>query len=49
MNQVIFYIVVFLLGFISSGIMLELEAQETGVVRFDTKTFFCQEQKGENL
>ena len=47
MDKVIFSVMGVALGFILSGVYFEHKIDKTGVVQLDTKTYTCQEYKGE--
>jgi hypothetical protein len=47
MEKVIFLVMGLCGGFVSASVYFEYEADKTGVIQLDSKTYSCQEYKGE--
>ena len=46
-NQVLLCFVFFVCGLVADAYVVEKQIDKTGVIQLDTKTYSCQEYKGE--
>lgn len=46
-NQVLLCFVFFVCGLVADAYVVEKQIDKTGIVQLDTKTYTCQEHKGE--
>ena len=47
MEKVIFLVMGLCVGFVSASVYFEYKVDKTGVLQLDSKTYTCQEYKGE--